>query len=275
MGNDSLFNRRKVLKTTGAGVVGTVGLSSMSMPVAAEASQGQVYDQKTMTVFDAGGGTYEVHSGAGLEVSYIDDDGGDRSLHEFKIAADVVVTERGGDEMPVSESEGYGDDCSERVDHPAAMESQNLNITIDDEDTSYGQIVMDSEDVYMSPTRCDGQPAYDSSADSDAASAAAGALSVLSALYLSNPYASATLAATLYLVQNGGDTIGDYEVDVGEYWSGEPFLRGGLEADFGIAVEGDNFVSSLTETTVSNTNARNDFAWDITCTADSVYVNQP
>ncbi|WP_247728693.1 hypothetical protein [Halovivax limisalsi] len=230
------------------------------------------YDQKTDAVFEtAGGTTYEHHTSASLTVTTNDYEPG---YHSFRMASDHVVTESGGEAMPVTEAEGYDDDPDSRVDHPAAANAQQFDFSIDNADTNHGQLHMSGRDIYMSPAREDGTDAYDDGPNQTFA-AAASALLGIGAAYLAGPHTGATIAGTSFLVSLIGDTITHTDAHISEFYS-TPFFRGSTHATWEIEVYDDEWVSSQASITSGNDPmGENWLGWNITATPTDVYVNQP
>lgn len=274
------FDRRNVLKTTAAGVVGAAGVATATTPVSA-ASEGDTFEKNTTASFDPTTSTsdgYTIKLGVGLEVLEVGsaNDSNDEGVHQFRLTSDVVVVDE-NDQMPVTVSEGYGDSCSERLDdHPANLKEQKLRLEVPDVEEDETAISVDTtaeDELHMAPGRC-GQDnsAYDYGT-TDSIKAAASAVGLLSnALYLSAPQAVALDLVLTFLGSDSPDVNRSDLFEVSEYWS-TGFFRGGGTVRFNVSIDYNRTGEVRAEAFAGNNYDYPSTGFDIRCGDSSVSVS--
>ncbi|WP_152436440.1 hypothetical protein [Halosimplex carlsbadense] len=247
-------SRRNAIKMIGsAGAVAAV--PSLFARDAAAAEEGDSWDGIGGYDYDLNGTHVKGNLGGALVLTNVSRD--DKSEHDdplarymFEVCADFVVIEPEKGDMPVTESEGYGDgnpDDDRNLDYPAnryegdwAADYQEIKIERQDDNTiQFGMEPPEDGDMYMHPVPQDGSSVADFGGGWSSLSTASSALSLaMSAAGISGSGAlgAAGLAASLMSQGDDYNMADDDQVVLSEqYYVG--FFRASNHAKFQLTVE--------------------------------------
>lgn len=198
---------------------------------------GDTFSKKDTYTFDdpcyGCDGTFTIHLGSGLEL--VDEDTqGCVSTFTFDAATDVGIIDDDDGEIPVTEEEGYGDDCTDRIyDHRANLEYQSVEVERSWGDISFDVDADDDDVTYYHPPACGDSTYNDFGDETDALGTAFSALGLATS---SGVLSAAGLAAGL--VSTGNEYSPD-RVYMAEAYGSYGFFRGGNHVRFTIIADDD------------------------------------